>query len=111
VQNLRLSPIEIRNIDTFDSTKTVFTSSQTIPCDIGGQPFDVVLKNQGQNECYVITGWSYRFGDLADPNLIIPNEIFRVEMEAVASNARSQLTTFILRNTDPNIADISLRVH
>jgi hypothetical protein len=105
VVNQPPTPIDIRDIDVFDSTKTIFSHSQIIPADIGGRAFDVVLKNQTQNECYALTGWSYRFEDLADPNLMIPNGTFRVEMEAVSSNA-----LFILRNTGPNIADISLGV-
>ena len=108
VFNQQNQPPEINTRWAFDDTKTVFAHSRTIPSEEVGQPFDVAVKNQGQGECYAVRGWSYQFDNLADPELEIPQGELRVEMRAIASNARSDLTIFILRNTGPNITDITL---
>lgn len=100
--------VDIRNIDAFDPTKTVFSNRRTIPTNTQGEPFDIVVKNQGQNDCFAVTGWSYRFRDLADPDLAIHNGIFTLEIEAISTNARSQIQTFRLRNEGPDIRDVEL---
>jgi hypothetical protein len=108
VINQSPNQVEIRNIDAFDATKTVFSSRRTIPSNTRGEPFDVIVKNQGQIDCFPVTGWSYRFSDLADPNLAIHNGIFTLEIEAISTNARSQTQTFRLRNEGPDIRDVEL---
>jgi hypothetical protein len=102
------NPELVNTIEVFDSTKTIFAHNLTLPSDNMGQEFDVVVKNDGDNECYAVTGWSYRFPGFRDPELTIPIGHFTVEIQVIASNSRSKVTRFRLRNTGHNLNDIEL---
>ncbi len=101
---------QINNISTFDSTKTVFAHVRTILSNPGGERFDLVIKNQAQSECYAFTGWSYRFPNFADPNLVIPKGTFTVQIEAIATNGRSEVTSASMRNEGSNTNDITVEI-
>lgn len=101
-------PPLFNTVEVFDSTKTVFAHHTTLTSDNLRQEFDVVVKNDGDNECYAVTGWSYRFQGLRDPALSIPLGDFTVEIEVIASNSRSEATNFRLRNTGHNMGNIEL---
>jgi hypothetical protein len=102
------NPQLVNTVEVFDSTKTVFAHHRSLPSDTNGQEFVVVVKNDGEDECYAVTGWSYRFPGLRDPALSIPLGDFIVEIEVIASNSRSEVTNFRLRNTGRNIGNIEL---
>jgi hypothetical protein len=100
--------VESKLVDAFDGTMTVFAHTRTIPACIEGQPFDIIVKNQGVDECYAFNGWSYDFPNLSNPNFLIPIGKYTVEIKAVSNNARSDVTTFVLKNPSSNVRDIQL---
>jgi hypothetical protein len=106
--NQSSQPPQINTISAFDETKTVLAHEQTIPSDERGRAFDVVLKYQGQSDCYAFTGWSFQFPSLSDPALAVPQGEFKVEMKAIASNAQSETTNVVLRNTGLGITDVTI---
>jgi hypothetical protein len=73
-----------------------------------GTDFDLDGTPPWINECYAVTGWSYRFPGLRDPELTIPIGHNTVEIQVIASNSRSKVTIFRLRNTGHNLNDIEL---
>jgi hypothetical protein len=101
--------VEIKNIENFDSTKTIFAHNKTIYPDTKGELFVISIKNKGNENCFAFNGWSYRFNDYADPELRIPIGEFEIDVEAIATNSKSEKYTFILRNNGSNISDIEIK--
>ena len=95
-------------VTLFNDAMIPFAHRIVIPPSIDGKSFAVVIKHQGQDECYAFNGWSYAFGSRwSNPAWQIGKGEFRVEMR-VTSGSMSKLRSFVLKNDGPNLTDISL---
>ena len=95
----------------FDDTKVPDAHRQNVLSGTRGEPFDVVIKNLGNENCYGFNGWSYEFTPTEENRLYeIPKGTFKVRINAISGVHGSQ-GEFLLVNKGPNLEDISLSVN
>jgi len=96
----------------FDDTKVPDAHRQNVLPGTRGEPFDVVIKNLGNENCYGFNGWSYGFTPTEENRLyVIPKGTFKVRIEAISGIHGSQEAEFLLVNKGPNLEDTSLVVN
>jgi hypothetical protein len=95
----------------FDDTKVPDAHRQNVLPGTGVEPFDVVIKNAGNENCYGFNGWSYEFTPTEEnKEYEIPKGTFGVRIKAVSGIHLSEEKEFRLVNIGPNLGDISLTI-
>jgi signal peptidase I len=97
------------NRQAFDSTKLAFVYDKDIISDDVGEQFDILVKNQGDKECYAMTGDTYEVGpDLRHEEFRIDLTEFKVRIHANSGRYDSNIRTFIIRNNGIHVGDVTM---
>jgi len=71
------------------------------------ESFCILMKYDGENECYAFNGFSYLHPDLKNPNWKLGLGEYQIHLELHASNSHKKFT-FTLKNEGKKLSDISI---
>jgi hypothetical protein len=91
----------------FDESKVSTAHHINIHCDNEGEQFDIVIKNQGNNNCYGFNCWSYLYENEENPSYLIGIGISKIKAQ-IHSGVYSSQAEFILENNGPELNDIKI---
>jgi hypothetical protein len=117
--NLRYQPLQAKWVaapelltpdrNAYDPTKLAFIYDRDVVPDDNGEEFDIIVKNDGDIECYAMTGDTYEVGaNLRHPDLRIDLPIFRVRVQANSGRFVSNIQTYTIRNPGMHINDLTM---
>lgn len=118
--NLRHQPLQAKWVtapelltpdrNAYDPTKLAFAYDRDVVPNENGEEFDIIVKNEGDIECYAMTGDTYEVGaDLRHHDFRIDLPIFRVRVQANSGRFLSNIQTYAISNPGMHINDLIIQ--